>query len=330
MHLCGPILLAAALLLTGCPGPVATTPSLDEVRGTLQTDFNSADTNQDSSLSLEEAQAAAEGMSATQFDTLDTNQDGALSATEIGLVEGGEGEGEGEPDGVVQYTYAVLDSFPHDTDAFTQGLVYDDGVLYESTGIWGKSSVRRVDLDSGTVQQQTDLASSYFGEGIVLWQDTLIQLTWQSRKGFVYDKDTFEQTGDFTYASEGWGITHNGAELIMSDGTSTLRFLNPDTFAVTREITVTDEGAPVTRLNELEYIHGEIWANVWQTDTIARIDPADGRVAGWLDLTGLLTPSQAGTANVLNGIAFDSVNDRILVTGKLWPLMFQIEVTPIP
>ncbi len=330
MQLFGAVLLAFSVLLTGCPTPESAQPTLSEVRSTLQSSFTAADTNADALLSLSEAQAVVSGMSSSQFNELDTDQDGALSGSEVGLSDGAEGEGEGESTTPVRYTYSVIDTFPHDTTAFTQGLVIDGDQLFEGTGLWGHSSLRRVDLTTGAVQQQTDLTASFFGEGIVVWQNTIIQLTWRSHRAFLYDKTTFEATGEFAYASEGWGITHNCAELIMSDGTSRLRFLNPDSYEVTREVTVLDEGVPVSQLNELEYIQGEVWANVWQTDLIARIDPADGRVVGWVDLTGLLTPTQRSRADVLNGIAYDKINDRILVTGKYWPSIFQIEVSPVP
>ncbi|MER3437948.1 MAG: glutamine cyclotransferase [Chloroflexota bacterium] len=227
-------------------------------------------------------------------------------------------------------SYRVIRAYPHDPDAFTQGLVYDGGVLYEGTGLQGRSSLRRVDLETGRVLQNVSLDSAYFGEGIALFGERIYQLTWKSHICFVYDKTTFTLLGTFSYTGEGWGLTSDGQHLIMSDGTSTLAFRDPDTFAIVRQIEATDHGTPITRLDELEYIEGEIWANVWQTDRIARIDPRTGKVLGWLDLTGLLSPAdQAGrTVDVLNGIAYDATEGRIFVTGKLWPVLYH--VVPVP
>ncbi|MBN1865737.1 glutaminyl-peptide cyclotransferase [Candidatus Sumerlaeota bacterium] len=230
------------------------------------------------------------------------------------------------------YACRVVKSYPHDTKAYTQGLLFRDGRLFEGTGLRGASSVREVDLETGKVLRIHRLEDRYFGEGLALWQDRLVQLTWQSGVGFVYDRDTFVPKGDFSYSGEGWGLTHDGKRLIMSDGTSTLRFLDPETFAVVGSIRVQDGRRPVPRLNELEYLRGEIWANVWQTDRIARIDPETGRVLGWIDLAGLLdrrNPAAAG-AEVLNGIAYDADRGRIFVTGKRWPLLFEIEIRPRP
>ncbi len=186
-----------------------------------------------------------------------------------------------------------------------------------------------MDLTTGNVEQQVDLDSTYFGEGITVWGDSIVQLTWRNKKGFVYNRNTFEQTGDFTYNSEGWGLTKDEDELIMSDGTNILRILNPETFQEVRQLHVYDRGAPVTQLNELEYINGEIWANVWQTDLVARINPTTGVVSGWIDFSGLLTEAQDARADVLNGIAWDENGGRLFVTGKLWPLMFEVSVVPV-
>jgi glutamine cyclotransferase len=227
---------------------------------------------------------------------------------------------------VAQYGYEIIATYPHDPEAFTQGLVFDDGVLYESTGLNGRSSLRRVNLQTGEVLQRRDIAPQYFAEGLALFNDQLIQLTWQSNKGFVYDKTTFTPLREWSYPTEGWGLTHDGAQLIMSDGSATLRFLNPDTFAVEREMTVTDAGQPVARLNELEYVNGEIFANVWQTDQVARVDLQTGRVNGWIDLSGLLSPAERQGTDVLNGIAYDPAGDRLFVTGKLWPKLFEIKL----
>lgn len=222
--------------------------------------------------------------------------------------------------------YKVIQTYPHDPNAFTQGLVFDQGKLYESTGLEGKSSIRKVDLATGKVLQISNLDDRYFGEGITLWQDRLIQLTWVSKKGFVYDQKTFQQLATFSYPTQGWGITHDNQDLIMSDGTSTLYFLNPDTYKETRRIQVKDHELPIDRLNELEFVNGEIWANVWMSDRIARIDPKTGVVTGWIDLTGIIDPAATPTQDaVLNGIAYDPESDRLLVTGKLWPKLFEIK-----
>ena len=231
---------------------------------------------------------------------------------------------------VPTYSYEVINSYPHDENAFTQGLVYVDGILYESTGIKRTpSSLRRVDLATGEVQQTLDIGSEYFGEGLVLWQDWLIQLTWQNRVAFVYDRESFDLLQTWQYDTEGWGITHNGRCLIMSDGSSTLYFRDPVNFVEMGRITVQDQNGPVTLLNELEYVDGEVWANVWQTNRIVRINPANGQVIGNIDLTGLLDPTTSTQPpDVLNGIAYDAANGRVFVTGKLWPTLFEIELVP--
>jgi len=222
--------------------------------------------------------------------------------------------------------YKIVQTYPHDPHAYTQGLVYADGFLYEGTGQYNESSLRKVELSTGKVVQRVDLPGAYFGEGIVLWKDKIIQLTWQSRIGFVYDRATFKQLRTFTYSREGWGITHDGKRLIMSDGSSSLFFWDPETLKETGKLDVSDKGSPVTNLNELEYIHGEIYANVYQTDRIARISPKTGAVLGWIDLTGLLTPGEKSRADVLNGIAYDAKSNRLFVTGKWWPKLFEIRV----
>lgn len=227
------------------------------------------------------------------------------------------------------YTYKIINIYPHDPTSFTQGLVFDDGFLYEGTGLRGHSSLRRVDLETGTAIQSYGLQPQFFGEGITIYGNTIIQLTWQSHTGFVYDKDTFELLKEFTYPTEGWGITHDGKKLIMSDGTSVLHFLDLETFEEIGSVNVYDTNGPVTRLNELEYINGEIYANVWQTDYIVRIHPQTGQVTGWIDLEGLLTPEECNQrADVLNGIAYDAENCRLFVTGKWWPYLFEIELIP--
>ena len=225
------------------------------------------------------------------------------------------------------YTYNIINTYPHDRNAFTQGLVFEDGVLYEGTGGLGHSTLRRVELATGNILQIRELSAQFFGEGITIYGDKIIQLTWKSNVGFVYDKDSFELLQEFSYPSEGWGITHDGERLIMSDGTSTLRFLDPQAFQEIGQLEVFDNDGPVTRLNELEYIKGEIYANIWQMDRVARIAPETGRVTGWIELGGLLTTEDClEPVDVLNGIAYDTGTDRLFVTGKLWPKLFEIEV----
>jgi glutamine cyclotransferase len=236
------------------------------------------------------------------------------------------------PANVPSYSYEIINSTPHDPTAFTQGLLFVDGVLYESTGIkLTPSSLRQVDLDSGEVLQMEKIGSDYFGEGLTLWQDKLIQLTWQNRVAFVYDKDSFALLESWNYTTEGWGLTHNGRCLIMSDGSNILYFRDPETFAVVGQVAVFDNNGPVTQLNELEFIDGEVWANVWQSNRIVRINPENGQVVGSIDLTGLLdTTNLTERADVLNGIAYDAENGRIFVTGKLWPTLFEIRIVPVP
>lgn len=226
--------------------------------------------------------------------------------------------------------YRVVNTYPHDPAAYTQGLVYRDGDLYEGTGLEGASTLRRVDLATGDVLQSHQLDPDLFGEGIAVVGDRIYQLTWKAQICFVYDRQTFEPLGTFDYPTEGWGLTTDGDQLIMSDGSSRIVFRDPTTFAETGHIDVRDGETPARWLNELEVIDGEIWANVYQTDFIARIDPETGRVTGWIDLSGLLTEQdRAGrTVDVLNGIAHDPATGRIFVTGKLWPALFEIEVVP--
>ena len=224
------------------------------------------------------------------------------------------------------YGYEVVNVYPHDRDAFTQGLLFRDGVLYESTGLNGRSSLRRVQLETGRVLQQASVEPRYFAEGLTDWGSRLIQLTYQTNVGFVYDRTSFKRLQTFNYTGEGWGLAHDDRQLIMSDGSSTLRFLDPQTFAVTRRLPVSDGGQPVRDLNELEFIDGQIYANVWQTDRIAMIAPDTGRIAGWINLAGLLPASAAASADVLNGIAWDAQRRRLFVTGKLWPSLFEIRI----
>lgn len=224
------------------------------------------------------------------------------------------------------YGYTIVNTYPHDRDAFTQGLQYLDGVLYEGTGLKGRSSVRKVQLETGQVLQRRDVPPEYFGEGVTVWKTDLFQLTWQSGVAFVYDRETFAPRRTFTYVGEGWGLTHDGTGLVMSDGTDALRFLDPVTFSERRRVRVTADGRPVRHLNELEFVKGEILANIWQTEDVVRIDPASGRVTAWIDLSGLLTPREQASTDVLNGIAYDAPGDRLFVTGKLWPKLFEIRL----
>lgn len=225
------------------------------------------------------------------------------------------------------YTYRIVHTYPHDSNSFTQGLVYVDGHLYESTGLHGRSTLRMDDLQTGRAVQETTVPEQYFAEGLTNWGSTLIQLTWQSHVAFVYDRFSFRLLRTIKCPWEGWGLTQDGHALILSDGSAKLHFLNPATFAEERSITVTDNGRPVTELNELEWIKGEIYANVWHSDKIARISPATGKVVGWIDLSGLLPDDERSDREaVLNGIAYDAAHNRLFVTGKLWPKLFEIQV----
>jgi len=227
-------------------------------------------------------------------------------------------------------TYKVINIYPHDRSAFTQGLAFADGALYEGTGLRGFSTLRKVELETGEITQMSKLPNNYFGEGITIYKDKIIQLTWQSNVGYVYDRESFEVIEEFNYPTEGWGITHDGNRLIMSDGSSKLYFLDPVTFEAVGQVEVTDNTSPITMINELEYIDGEVYANVWLTDRIARIMPQTGQVTGWIDLKGILSYEEDSTqaAGVLNGIAHDAQNNRLFVTGKLWPKLFEIKLIP--
>jgi glutaminyl-peptide cyclotransferase len=228
-----------------------------------------------------------------------------------------------------QYTYRVVKTYPHDRLAFTQGLEYRDGFLYEGTGKPGRSSVRKVDLATGRVIQKYDLPQPFFGEGITVVNQQLFELTWMSQTGFVYDKSNFRVLRSFNYPGEGWGLTNDGKQMYMSDGSADIRVWDASTLKELRRITVKDGTKPVTQINELEWVRGEIYANVWQTDRIARISPADGRVLGWIDLGGILPKSERPDPDaVLNGIAYDAAGDRLFVTGKLWPKIFEIKLVP--
>ena len=230
-------------------------------------------------------------------------------------------------DGLLVYSYRVVNAYPHDGNAYTQGLVFHDGELYEGTGLYGYSSLRRVELETGNVLQLYELDDEYFGEGITIYNDRIIQLTWKENLGFVYDRQSFEPIESFNYSTEGWGITHDGIKLIMSDGSSTLYFLDPVTFDKIGSIEVTAAGEPIRRLNELEYINGEIFANIYRTDRIARINTVTGNVIAWIDLSGILQYKDTNPqTDVLNGIAYDSDSDRLFVTGKKWQKLFEIEL----
>jgi glutamine cyclotransferase len=229
---------------------------------------------------------------------------------------------------VPEYSYQVVYTYPHDTSAYTEGLFYLDGYLYESTGEYGESSIRKVRIETGEVVQKRDVPEQYFGEGIIHWRNRLIQLTYKTQVGFVYDFASFQPQKQFEYPGEGWALTQDGKRIIMSDGTAQIRFWDPETLKETGRITVTDQGRPVDNVNELEWIKGEIYANIYMTDRIARIDPGSGKVVGWIDLTGLLDPSDRikGYTDVLNGIAFDAKGGRLFVTGKRWPKLFEIRL----
>jgi glutamine cyclotransferase len=230
------------------------------------------------------------------------------------------------------YSYEVVNTWHHDPDAFTEGLQYYQGELYESTGLNGKSTLRRVELKTGKVLQKIDIENQYFGEGITILNGKIYQLTYQTHIGFIYDLKTFKKIGSWQYEGEGWALTNDGKELIMSNGTEKIMFLDPNSLTISRTIEVTDEGMPVEYLNELEYIKGEIYANIWMRDMVARIDPGTGKVNSWINLSGLLTPEERRAEkgherpDVLNGIAYDEKADRIFVTGKLWPKLFEIAI----
>ena len=225
------------------------------------------------------------------------------------------------------YGYEVVRVWPHDPDAFTQGLVFHDGKLLESTGEVGRSSLRRVEMETGKVVQRVDVPVPYFAEGITLLKGKIYQLTWQHQLGFIYDALTFDKIGQFNYQGEGWGLTNDGQSLILSDGSNHIRFIDPANFQVSKSIPVLDGSTAVTEINELEYVHGEIYANIWHADRIARIDPQTGRVVGWINLAGLLSPGEVQDEEaVLNGIAYDEASGRLFVTGKLWPKLFEIRV----
>jgi glutamine cyclotransferase len=226
------------------------------------------------------------------------------------------------------YDYEVVNTYPHDTGAFTEGLFYLNGFLYESTGLEHQSSIRKVRFETGEVLQKIDIPAQYFGEGIVNWKQHLVSLTWKTQVGFVYDLATLKTQRRFTYEGEGWALTQDGKRLIMSDGTSELRFLNPDTLQEMGRLRVTRNGEPVRNINELEWVKGQIYANVWQTNVIVIIDPDSGAITGILNLAGLLPPADRAGAQEMNGIAYDAKHDRLFVTGKNWPKLFEIRLRP--
>ena len=228
----------------------------------------------------------------------------------------------------INYTYEVIKAYPHDPDAFTEGLVFSDGFLYESTGLYGNSSLRRVDLETGQVLQIYHLSDQLFGEGIAIVNNTVVQLTWQSHIGFVYDENSFSTLKEFTYSTEGWGLTYNWSQLIMSDGSANLYFLDPQTFEKTWQVEVHDNIGPVTNLNELEYIHGDIYANIWLQNRIAIVNPQTGQVKAWINMTGLQNPAIQNPNSLLNGIAYDAKGNKLFVTGKMWPQLFEIKLVP--
>jgi glutamine cyclotransferase len=287
-------LLACALLVTGCGGGISTTTAADAGQQTPAANNLPAERKAQTANSNNAADAAA---ATTTHETVPT------------------------------YSYKIKNTWPHDRRAYTQGLIFHEGILWESTGQYGSSSLRKVELKTGKVIKQIAVPPNYFAEGMTVFHNKVFQLTWQEHKGFIYDPETFQKQGEFAYSGEGWGLTHDGQTLIMSDGTNQIRFLDPTTLQTTRTISVFDAGTPLDKLNELEYINGEIYANVWQTDRIVRIEPATGKILGWIDLTGLLkTKDRSGEEDVLNGIAYDAEGKRLFVTGKMWPKLFEIEI----
>lgn len=287
-------LLALALLITGCGGEIGTTTATNTGQPPLP------------------AAPPVEPKTPTANSNAVTNAGAAAATTR---------------ETIPTYSYKIKNSWPHDRRAYTQGLIFLDGILWESTGQYGSSSLRKVELKTGKVIKQIAVPPRYFAEGMTVFHNKVFQLTWQEQKGFIYDPATFQQQGEFAYQGEGWGLTHDGQSLIMSDGTNQIRFLDPSTLQTTRTISVFDGGEPVEKLNELEYIDGEIYANIWQTDRIVRIEPKSGKILGWIDLTGLLnTKDRSGEEDVLNGIAYDAAGKRLFVTGKMWPKLFEIEI----
>lgn len=250
-----------------------------------------------------------------------------LVSANAGLAPSGAGAFQGAAR-VPKYGLRAIAAYPHDPSAYTQGLVYVGGSLYESTGLHGDSTLRKVRLETGEVLARHRLDWRYFGEGITAWGGTLVQLTWRSQLGFVYDRASLALRRIFRYHGEGWGLTEDGRRLIMSDGSAVLRFLDPESLHETGRLQVLDGDTPVQGLNELEFVHGEVYANVWKTDWIVRISPQSGRVTGWIDARGLLSGHERAGAAELNGIAYDREGDRLFLTGKLWPKLFEVELVP--
>jgi glutamine cyclotransferase len=299
VYLQGLLVLLAAVLLCSCTHPPEAGPTHTPDNGTTPVDTSAAIT-------------AESNLAEDATPPIFTNTVHAVTSAPIPV-----------------YSYAIVNAYPHDRNAFTQGLIFEDGILYEGTGLRGQSTLRKVALETGAILQLYALPAQYFGEGVTVYGDKIYQLTWQSNVGFVYDKHSFQLLQQFHYPTEGWGITHDGERLIMSDGTSTLHFLDPETLEEIGQIQVYDSDGPVVRLNELEYVQGEIYANVWQTDRIARIDPDTGQVIAWIELEGLLGPEDLDQpVDVLNGIAYNAQNGRLFVTGKKWPKLFEIKLIP--
>jgi len=249
------------------------------------------------------------------------------SGCQTGVVANHSAGNNTDKESVPKYGYEIVNTWPHDKDAYTQGLVFHESKLLESTGQEGRSSLRLVEPETGKILKKINVPRPYFAEGITLLKGKIYQLTWQHQLGLVYDAESFEKLGEFTYRGEGWGLTNDGSSLILSDGTNRIRFLSPESFQVNKTISVLDGPTPIANINELEYVNGEIYANIWHKELIARIDPHTGRVVGWIDLTGLRALSKTNDNEaVLNGIAYDESNDRLFVTGKLWPKLFEIRV----
>jgi glutaminyl-peptide cyclotransferase len=232
------------------------------------------------------------------------------------------------PAAPMQYGYKVVNKYPHDRTAYTQGLEYREGVLYEGTGLNGRSTLRKVKLETGEVLQQVHIGDAFFGEGITVLPQQIVQLTWQAGMGFVYDRSTLRMLHTFNYPGEGWGLTNDGKRIFMSDGTAQLRRWDYSTLAEQQRVTVRDGDKEIAALNELEFVKGEVYANVYTTDRIARINPETGKVVGWINMDGLLPASVRAETDVLNGIAYDAAKDRLFVTGKLWPTLFEIQLVP--
>jgi glutaminyl-peptide cyclotransferase len=308
------------------PRSSSTATSSPSAATTASTSTSSGSTNASTALRSE----ASDGATTAATDARDaTKTDASASASDPTTPQSdpkpAAPKSKSEP--LAKYGYEVVHSFPHDPEAFTQGFLFENGMFYESTGLFGSSSIRRVIPQVGQILNRTDFPEKVFGEGLTLFDGKLYMLTWKTERGIVCDPTSLQQLTQFAYTGEGWGLTHDATSLIMSDGSSVLRFIDPKTFAIQRTIEVKQEGKPIDQLNELEYVKGEIYSNVWKSDTILRIDPKDGRVAAVIDLAGLhpLKPDE-DIDNVLNGIAYDAAGDRLFVTGKRWPKVFEIKL----